>query len=57
MEYQELETGRYEVVDIMGRAILVDSCTGRVWVLRGIDNGKPVLVECSSTTPKGEKID
>lgn len=44
------EAGRYQITDIGGKGVLVDSMTGKTWVLRNLESGKPVLVLVSMTT-------
>lgn len=50
------ETGRYEVLDVGGKCVLLDTMTGKVWVLRNLESGKPVLIAVSTATmPKEDK--
>lgn len=47
-----LEVGRFELHDCQGKVILLDSCTGTMWVLKHLDT-KPVLVMVSSQSKGG----
>lgn len=41
MSFQLPEPGTYDVIDVNGRGVLLDSRTGETWLLCSVENDKP----------------